>query len=612
MPLSSNTTIASGLTAVVNLTFGYLAKDHVHVKVDGAQTPDAELSWNSSSQIQLTVTPIAGATVTVYRTTPMDGLLNAFTNPAAFAGPDLTNSFLQMLYIVQESTDASEHATEVVDDIIDTALQLQAIALQVQEDRSVVEAGLLAVSTLYATQALAQAAFIPNIVKSLRLTGYTVAGDSPSADYIRVATQPSHTGKLRSTDRFLPNGGTDNTNGGWWELKVTVLDSRMLGVPASAANCAVAFQAFIDCAWTLGVPARVHQGAVYDFPSGSISLPAGLDLDLSGVTLRRTVDLTIPLLQAIGTNGSPLYGGRIRGGLLKYTAGSTTTSGTNSTALWLNFCRSWRVTDIKVEGPFYIGIRYDDCRDSTLDKFEVWGAYNRAVYVAATVYTEDVHVSNGLCDGYALGTGTQLTDHIVNTNGYGTGTGKNITFTNIIARGATSSPTGEAFAFTDRITRQKAVNCRAYDCPTGFLIVKANTFAAQNVQLVNCEAEGCDRSVYGIDSIGIQVVGFLSTGHKVSGIEMNNCVKVKIVGSTFDGAGVGSCDGVLLNGTTSGVLIAVVDATNNTGTGFKSTSGTSSIVGRACHSVLNGTGANMLGASGIDFPTSAASGNLIL
>lgn len=461
---------------------------------------------------------------------------------------------------------------------------------------------------------LAAAATIPAGVKGMRIYGYAAIGDAPEADYVRVAAQPAHIGRIRSTDRFLPDGSTDATNGGWWEIRTTRLDSRMVGTHLSASDCAVAFQAFIDCASAIKARAEVHVGAVYDFPSGSVNLPAGIDLDLRGATLRRTVDIDpgIPLLQAIGSSGALIDRGRITGGLFKYTPSTTVNTITNNTAIWLKFCRAWHVRDVRFEGAFYIGVRYDDCIDSTLDQFEMWGIYNRAVYVAATFYTEDIHVSNGLCDGYAFGTTTRLTNHIINTNGYGTGTGRHITFTNVVSRHASISPTGEGFSFAERIQNQKAVNCRAVDCPTGFLIPKANGFSALNVQLVNCEADSCDRGVYGVDSSGIEIANFRSDNHAIAGFDFMNCTVVTLTGCKSNGSGTGTCDGYLFEGTTSGVVMSANTASNNTGTGFKSLATCSNIVGRANYAALNGAGASMLGSSGIDFPTGAGSGNLIV
>ncbi len=41
---------------------------------------------------------------------------------------------------------------------------------------------------------------------------------SGGGTYVRVSSQPSHQGKFRSTDQFLPDGTTNSTNGGWWAL----------------------------------------------------------------------------------------------------------------------------------------------------------------------------------------------------------------------------------------------------------------------------------------------------------------------------------------------------------------------------------------------------------
>ncbi len=53
---------------------------------------------------------------------------------------------------------------------------------------------------------------------SLRLIGYYSGFDRGWSRYARTASEPSHDGKFRSVDRFLPNGTESATNGGWWEL----------------------------------------------------------------------------------------------------------------------------------------------------------------------------------------------------------------------------------------------------------------------------------------------------------------------------------------------------------------------------------------------------------
>lgn len=81
----------------------------------------------------------------------------------------------------------------------------------------------------YYTQA--ESATVPVGVKNIRLMGYYAAGDAPVASYYRVVSQPSTTNRIRTTDRFLPNGSTSAGNGGWWQMVLDDLtDVRKYGV----------------------------------------------------------------------------------------------------------------------------------------------------------------------------------------------------------------------------------------------------------------------------------------------------------------------------------------------------------------------------------------------
>jgi hypothetical protein len=75
------------------------------------------------------------------------------------------------------------------------------------------------------------AATIAAGIKAARALGYYATGDCPVIDYYRVATQPTTAAKVRSVDRFLPNGTTDATNGGWWQMVISgPQDVRKFGV----------------------------------------------------------------------------------------------------------------------------------------------------------------------------------------------------------------------------------------------------------------------------------------------------------------------------------------------------------------------------------------------
>ncbi|MFD6316922.1 pectate lyase family protein [Methylorubrum thiocyanatum] len=77
--------------------------------------------------------------------------------------------------------------------------------------------------------AAASSRAIPVVVQAFSTRGYAVEGDGGGAEFRRVASQPAHPGRLRTTDRFLPNGATDSANGGWWEISSTRLNIRMFG-----------------------------------------------------------------------------------------------------------------------------------------------------------------------------------------------------------------------------------------------------------------------------------------------------------------------------------------------------------------------------------------------
>ncbi|MFM9735685.1 hypothetical protein, partial [Streptomyces niveiscabiei] len=58
---------------------------------------------------------------------------------------------------------------------------------------------------------------VPAFQTTLSTNGYTTPGDAGAARYRRVATQPTHGGKLQSAD------------GAWWELAETAVTPEMFG-----------------------------------------------------------------------------------------------------------------------------------------------------------------------------------------------------------------------------------------------------------------------------------------------------------------------------------------------------------------------------------------------
>jgi len=75
-----------------------------------------------------------------------------------------------------------------------------------------------ALAAFFDTYSDAEAASVSADTKTLKLNGYTSAGDGGGAAYTRVDIEPSHAAKLRTSDRAISDGTTDATNGGWWEI----------------------------------------------------------------------------------------------------------------------------------------------------------------------------------------------------------------------------------------------------------------------------------------------------------------------------------------------------------------------------------------------------------
>ncbi|MBK0397898.1 hypothetical protein H0I76_01740 [Limibaculum sp. M0105] len=135
-----------------------------------------------------------------------------------------------------------------------------------------------------------------NVPATVRFLDLGRVGPQP-APYIRVAQEPSHTLKLRTADRFLPDTGEDPTHGGWWEFAPQgPIYLSMAGVVADGVtDNASALAAVRDFCTTKGRDRHWH----WIFPEGICQYTAnkwalGLtDLRLTGygTTLQNVTDL---------------------------------------------------------------------------------------------------------------------------------------------------------------------------------------------------------------------------------------------------------------------------------------------------------------------------------
>ena len=91
---------------------------------------------------------------------------------------------------------------------------------------------------------------IPAAQKVLKVAGYAAEGDGGAGQWKRVALAPTHGAGLRSMDRYLPNGTTNEANGGWWDLDEAYPNELMFGGVASRNNAqqTAAIQAMLNFA----------------------------------------------------------------------------------------------------------------------------------------------------------------------------------------------------------------------------------------------------------------------------------------------------------------------------------------------------------------------------
>lgn len=180
------------------------------------------------------------------------------------------------------SIEAVEAAATTATDAIDQMLEIASgapdapsILNKVNRNGSNVEADAFrgAIGT-FATRAAAMAHnFVPgNKPSAIRLDGYASAGDGGGALYKPVAAEPTHAGKLQTSD------------GQWWELAEAVLTPQMFGSPGNLVGDDAPG---LTAAFTLGRPVFLPQPAVgYQLLTPcTATLKAELELDFGGHTI---------------------------------------------------------------------------------------------------------------------------------------------------------------------------------------------------------------------------------------------------------------------------------------------------------------------------------------
>lgn len=175
---------------------------------------------------------------------------------------------------------------------IQAAAQAAQTAAEAARDLAIAAANLAATTNggdvPFPTRTLAAASTIGAAKKYVIVEGYAAAGDAPAIMYKRVTSQPSHALKFRSVDRFMPDGSTDATNGGWWEAALDepglVLMPNHFGAPNDGSSYDDTALTAMAVVMSLGRCRRAKfKGAFKIWQTATIAVATGSAFAVSGV-----------------------------------------------------------------------------------------------------------------------------------------------------------------------------------------------------------------------------------------------------------------------------------------------------------------------------------------
>jgi hypothetical protein len=117
VPFSYAQYAGNGSTTTFSVPFPYLLKAHVKLYTGfniltgtfaTELTEGTDFNWTSGTQVQVTVAPASGVTLTILRDTPDSSQLSSWQDGSNLIADDLNNADLQNLYVVQEQQDRND------------------------------------------------------------------------------------------------------------------------------------------------------------------------------------------------------------------------------------------------------------------------------------------------------------------------------------------------------------------------------------------------------------------------------------------------------------------------------------------------------------------------
>lgn len=215
----------------------------------------------------------------------------------------------------------------------------------------------------YASVSAATAAIITSSVKRLNTEFFAPSYADPitlsgGAGYRRISfaelTGYPALSWFRSGDRFMPDGSTDETNGGYWLIDEDELTPEMFGARGDngPTDNFAQLAAMFAVADMIGGFVRLKPGAVYFVKSGALTIPEGvIVLGYDGATIVASAP-GIVTKQNTEVAFRPLGGSQARGILVDTFVGSGGVAGANPHSY-----NVFRVRDDRIDGTLGSGTK---------------------------------------------------------------------------------------------------------------------------------------------------------------------------------------------------------------------------------------------------------------
>ncbi|MGX7873684.1 hypothetical protein ACVDG5_013780 [Mesorhizobium sp. ORM6] len=272
-----------------------LVKNQDDARLNGIYTASQGF-WYRAADARTSRTMQKGTTVHVQEGAASAGVVYAFQTLAPAVGrDDITLAFFSSDDLVGDATAA---VRDELASVIAEAERARDLAQQYAADAAMVSGVNV---PIYVSVAAAAGATIAAGVKAIRTQFYAPVFTTPAtlvggAAYARTSLAEIAAGNypalswFRSTDRFMPNGLVDAVNGGYWVLRESNVDLRMLGAglgnaaaDTAAMKAAIALLDGKNRGWLQLPPVNITMTETIDLTLGHFDIQ-GFGRDVSTVT----------------------------------------------------------------------------------------------------------------------------------------------------------------------------------------------------------------------------------------------------------------------------------------------------------------------------------------